>query len=169
MNKNLNLVEILKNCPKGTKLYSLIGGVAVLHGIDLSRQVITIWLPENSIMISLNKFGKYYRCGECILFPSKTQRDWSKFVVQNKLKEDLPKGTLVLVTETFGDWIVKFYQGKGTASSHTSSKITEACQRWSYIIPFTFVNSVPILEEPNVIEITDENNYGTTYWDRFKE
>ena len=34
MNENLNLVEILKNCPKGTKLYSIIFGEVELDHIE---------------------------------------------------------------------------------------------------------------------------------------
>ena len=33
MNENLNLVEILKDCPKGTKLYSTIHGEVEFDGI----------------------------------------------------------------------------------------------------------------------------------------
>lgn len=34
MNENLNLVEILKDCPKGTKLYSTIFGEVKFGGIE---------------------------------------------------------------------------------------------------------------------------------------
>ena len=36
MNENLDLVEILRNCPKGTKLYSPIVGEVEFNGIDIN-------------------------------------------------------------------------------------------------------------------------------------
>ena len=36
MNENLNLVEILKDCPKGTKLYSTIYGEVELNEININ-------------------------------------------------------------------------------------------------------------------------------------
>ena len=36
MNENLNLVEILKDCPNGTKLYSSVFGEVELDHIDTS-------------------------------------------------------------------------------------------------------------------------------------
>lgn len=35
MNENLNLVEILKDCPRGTKLYSTVYGDVEFYKIDL--------------------------------------------------------------------------------------------------------------------------------------
>ena len=34
MNENLNLVEILKDCPKGTKLYSTVHGEVEYMGLN---------------------------------------------------------------------------------------------------------------------------------------
>ena len=83
MNENLNLCEILKDCPKGTKLYSLIHGDVELEAISQKEDAVY------SIEIKLSDFQfEYYTndgrafadyLGECVLFPSKEQRDWSKF------------------------------------------------------------------------------------------
>lgn len=83
MNENLNLVEILKDCPKGTKLYSPIYGDVEL--VDVLRNEEEIYPIEIKISDYLtDKFSKDGRLfteynGECMLFPSKEQRDWSKF------------------------------------------------------------------------------------------
>lgn len=80
MNENLNLVEILKDCPKGTKLYSLVNGEVYLYAID-EHSICPIILKCGEDLVSYSVSGKYifgYR-GECVLFPSKEQRDWSKF------------------------------------------------------------------------------------------
>ena len=80
MNEDLNLVEILKDCPKGTKLYSTTyGEVEVVKvNIDSNYPIVT---QCNCGSERYTKDGKVlYGCnGECILFPSKDQRDWSKF------------------------------------------------------------------------------------------
>ena len=83
MNENLNLVEILKDCPKGTKLYSTVFGEVELDSIDVvSSHPICVVFPSGDD--SFTKDGKMFDgCdGECVLFPSKEQRDWSKFKVK---------------------------------------------------------------------------------------
>lgn len=82
MNENLNLVEILKDCPKGTKLYSTAFGDVYFYRISNNEEYpIGIAVAGNSDYRTLTFDGKLWRDygGECILFPSKEQRDWSKF------------------------------------------------------------------------------------------
>ena len=82
MNENLNLVEILKDCPKGTKLYSTAFGDVYFYGISDNKEYpICIAVAGNSDYRTLTYDGKLWRDygGECILFPSREQRDWSKF------------------------------------------------------------------------------------------
>ena len=83
MDKNINLVEILKNCPKGTKFYSTMFGEVEFVRIYQNNSVdfiIEIELSDNSID-SVASDGRYFLdfAGECTLFPSKDQRDWRKF------------------------------------------------------------------------------------------
>lgn len=83
MNENLNLVEILKDCPKGTKLYSTTYGDVEFIGVNQNDDVyypIEIKLSDDSInsVTTDGRLCEYYN-GECVLFPSKDQRDWSKF------------------------------------------------------------------------------------------
>ena len=83
MNEKLNLVEILKDCPKGTKLYSPVFGDVELDNIDiLSDHPIRVVFPSGDD--SFTKDGRmFFNCdGECMLFPSKEQRDWSKFKIK---------------------------------------------------------------------------------------
>ena len=82
MNENLNLVEILKDCPKGTKLYSTIHGEVEFNGISNNKDIYKIeYKTKTSGVYGITPDGKFLSCfdGECILFPSKYQRDWSKF------------------------------------------------------------------------------------------
>ena len=81
MNENLNLVEILKDCPKGTELYSTIYGKVKLYKINeeyVHPISLTIKTGEIAYVTSDGKH-LYDFDGDCILFPSKEQRDWSKF------------------------------------------------------------------------------------------
>ena len=91
MNENLNLAEILKDCPSGTKLYSPVYGDVELEkviqveddflsSIENDIYPIKIKLNNNSLD-NFTKDGRMFvdYSGECMLFPSKDQRDWSKF------------------------------------------------------------------------------------------
>ena len=87
MNENLNLAEILKDCPKGTKLYSTIYGDVGLVRVYLDDDAypIEIKIGEGSDMIcDITNDGRLLDefPGECTLFPSKEQRDWDKFGIK---------------------------------------------------------------------------------------
>ena len=86
MNENLNLVEILKDCPKGIKLYSTVYGDVELVRVYLDDNTypIEIKIDEGSDMIYITNDGRLFDDfrGECTLFPSKNQRDWSKFKIK---------------------------------------------------------------------------------------
>lgn len=81
MNENLNLVEILKDCPKGTKLYLTIYGYVTLDYIDEGSGYPICIKHITGSTLRLTSDGKIFDmfCGECILFPSREERDWSKF------------------------------------------------------------------------------------------
>lgn len=81
MNKNLNLAEILKDCPKGTKLYSTIFGEVEYTGINKESKYPITFTINKDVCKSVTSKGKHFDQykGECTLFPSKEQRDWSKF------------------------------------------------------------------------------------------
>lgn len=82
MNDKLNLVKILNDCLNGTKLYSSVFGEVELDHIDTSANYpIIIRLKGGEGYESLTSEGKMFADydGECILFPSREERDWSKF------------------------------------------------------------------------------------------
>ena len=92
-NNNINIAEILKDCPKGSKLYSpLFGtvelcvsksdGIAVFSKSDNGDNIFNTF-TENGL------FYSGYSQSQCLLFPSSEMRDWTKFfkrgdVVYNK-------------------------------------------------------------------------------------
>ena len=88
MNENLDLTKILDGCPEGTKFYSSdFGEVTFFKVSSHDWEWYPIWLHYRSKVcsqpqiLSLTKNGQnvYGYNGECTLFPSKEQRDWSKF------------------------------------------------------------------------------------------
>lgn len=83
MNENLNLVEILKDCPRGITLYSPVYEYVELVSVSLvegAKYPIEI-KDRCGVSDCITKDGRLYEefHGECMLFPSKEQRDWSKF------------------------------------------------------------------------------------------
>ena len=81
MNENLNLVEILEGCPRGTKFYSSVFGVVELEEIK-KGYLLPIGLRclnSDSVYIGVDGRLSPSYDGECTLFPAKDQRDWSKF------------------------------------------------------------------------------------------
>ena len=94
---NIDLTKILKNCPNGTELYSLVHGEVEFECIKtyFNHQYIIIELKD-SLLERINFNGKLYNSynGECILFPSKDQRDWSKFTAPWYKKEKFDPKTL---------------------------------------------------------------------------
>lgn len=84
MNENLNLVEILKNCPKSTKLYSTVFGEVKLEEVKENSKYPIMVKPKIGGFESFTSSGRWMENydGECTLFPSKDQRDWSKFKVK---------------------------------------------------------------------------------------
>lgn len=73
--KELNLVEKLKRVPKGTKLYSMV------HGNVAFLRIVNGKYPIDTSIDSFTIDGRLY-CNydnECVLFPSRTQRNWNLF------------------------------------------------------------------------------------------
>ena len=86
MNENIDLTKILKGCPKGTKFYSTLQGEVGFINIDIFAEypiIVSVHNKHADVIVhdSYAKDGRYnsFYDGECTLFPSKDQRDWSKF------------------------------------------------------------------------------------------
>lgn len=94
MNENINIAKILKDAPKGTKLWSPLCGECSLYGVDMSSDVpisVEVKVDKNNhdCMLSFAANGKYFNrltSAECLLFPSRENRDWSTFKVPQKHK-----------------------------------------------------------------------------------
>lgn len=134
MNENLNLLEILKDAPKGTRLYSTIWGDVELIEV-LSHTVIckdnggVEWNFRNNG----NLLASNTEYGECVLFPSKEQRDWRKF------KLDLPIDTPVMIRDdSFAprEWKLRYYdKNKKVFVNGTKSIDCDESMTFDYIVP----------------------------------
>lgn len=100
MNENIDLTKILKNCPKGWKFYSSIhGNVEFLTINNNSNHPIRFLFVDKyreGESGSVTKEGLYIDSynGECTFFPSKDQRDWSKFTAPWYKKDKFDPKTL---------------------------------------------------------------------------
>lgn len=83
MEEKINIVEILKDKPQRTKLYSSACGKCKLEEVDDKSFKISFYNSKFGFMnggeVYLDKNGKLYDDGECVVFPSKEMRDWEKF------------------------------------------------------------------------------------------
>ena len=110
MEKELNIADILKDKPNGTKLYADAFGELSLECVNLSR--------DNSIYVKTKTFNccsfysdvKYTKEGEPILVPSKEMRDWSKFAWK---KGDVLVGCAKkIIFDKFTDDTYSYFEGK---------------------------------------------------------
>lgn len=116
MEENINVAEILKNKPLGTKLYSSACGKCRLVEVDDKSFKISFYNSKFGFMNGgegyLDKNGKLYDDGECVVFPSKEMRDWGKFswkkgdVLVNK------DGDVHIIFERFADDTYCSFVGK---------------------------------------------------------
>lgn len=89
MNENIDLTKILKDCPKGWKFYTTIWGDAEFVSIDekLDYPIRIKARGETRVLMRNGRWSAAINA-ECIIFPSKDQRDWSKFTAPWLEKQD---------------------------------------------------------------------------------
>ena len=179
----MNIANLLKYCPKGTKLYSTAFGEVEL--IDTSSLANTILVQNNhDTPFTFYSDGSYILDGECILFPSKDQRDWSKFRLPLKRGDIMMKadGTIpfiasgefyedtspkyicgVSITGRFSigiyGWTSEFYiPASKEAKKELFSKIAEAGYKWN-ADTLELEKIEPKFKEGNVIKDNKNNLY----------
>lgn len=144
MNKNVDLTKILKDCPKGTKFYTTVWGeVSFQKIVDGACYAIEIYTESGYLnkYYHLTKNGCYLNGddAECIIFPSKEQRDWSNFSAPWYKNDKFDLKTLqpfdrVLVRDYIGDsWACNLF-------SHIQDDVFPySCimdSNWKYCIPY---------------------------------
>lgn len=89
MEKKINIAEILRDMPKGTKLYSPLFGKCELVGVGTDEYGVFIRVEsffqdgcvkkESRTFSSDGRYFGWYPNTECLLFPSDKMRCWDKF------------------------------------------------------------------------------------------
>jgi hypothetical protein len=126
----MNIANILKDCPLGTVLYCTLCGKCTFFKVTDANTIIVLDECGRKIELNINGSWISYNNGECILFPSETQRDWSKFV------KPLAKDTPVMVSNDGRSWYLRYYAednhvfSDGLNSTNFISKI-----KFKYVIP----------------------------------
>lgn len=166
MNENIDLTRILKDCPKSWKLWSPIFGEIEFcsiaenahYPIILSCKKGTIWFSKDGLFDIENEDA------ECVLFPSKDQRDWEKFSAPWYKKNKFDPKTLkpfdkVLVCDCDGDiWRCSIF-------SHIYGKdnLPSVCNGigYKYCIPYND-------ETKHLVGTTNEPPEYYKYWEETK-
>ena len=133
MNENIDLTKILKDCPDGWEFFTPICGEVEFKQMEPSS-FYPIIVTTCGTEICFTKEGFYFSDRddtECLIFPSREQRDWSKFTAPWYKKEKFDPKTLqpydkILVRDG------KAYMWKPTLLSYINNAI---------IYPYVCTNS----------------------------
>lgn len=128
LQKGINIASILKKFPKGNKLYSNTLGEVYLEYVD-DNEVIHVREDDGCIfsgetvynIYQFNNQGQFNGVGECDLFPSETQKLWSKISVEknNPFIESFEPFQKIIVREN------RYYKWKAEIFSHIQYKREE--------------------------------------------
>lgn len=111
METKINIAEILRNKPRGVKLYSPIFGDCTYCYIHDKTSDICVKRPYN-VMSYFNFEGLYNTAGECLLFPSRLMRNWSKFAWKKGDVLVSDNGKVEVIFEKFVDNTYQAFIGK---------------------------------------------------------
>lgn len=161
MNENIDLTKILKDCPKGTEFYSCIYGKVHFCQLQPCEYPVLI-IRDDGLYASFSRVGKYTDApdSECCLFPSKEQRDWSKFEAPWYKKEKFDPKTLkpfdrVICKGGVEIWRCNFF----------SSYNEEARSCPNVCVSGSYARCIPYNEETkHLVGTTDEAPEYYRYW-----
>lgn len=162
MNENIDLTKILKDCPKETKLYSTVFGEVEFEYIHNGSDSIA-YKTKTGRKFDVNSNGRMFSDydGECTLFPSKNQRDWSKFSAPWYKKDKFDPKTLKpfdrVLTRHFDDerWDINFYSYKKLSWPYPYICIDGA---YKYCMPYND-------DTKHLVGTTDEAPEYYRYWE----
>lgn len=131
--EKINIADKLKHCKKGTKLYSPIFGEVEFDSINNNAIYVNTINNDNEIVsMPFESNGQFYSCysnAECLLFPSKDNRDWNDFQV-------LEEGYRVMVSDNGLHWSLrKYYKDEVTYRFDDTDINIDNASVWKYIVP----------------------------------
>lgn len=163
--QKLNLCEILKYCPQEETLWSPLLGDVKFHDINQKRNFIVISL-ESGETWDINADGTItfgdVTSPEIMLYPSREQRDWSKFTAPWFKKERFDPKTL----KPFDKVVVSNIQNN-TWHIEYFSHIEERCKPYPfYCLADNFAYCIPYNDETkHLVGTTDEAPDFYKYWE----
>lgn len=123
-----NLCKLLKNS-EGDMFYSPMIGVCKLLSNDGCYLILEA--DATKFKLELDEFGRYFseqEC-ECLLYPSKTNRDWSTYML-------IPPDTPVMVKNGCNSWELRYYACSNKCFNDSKKQNeTQKTSSWIYIIP----------------------------------
>lgn len=123
MEAKLNIAKILKDKPKGTKLYADAFGELSLERVKVNEVDAIYTKNKTYTLYCFYNDGKYNKNGEPILVPSKEMRDWSKFAwKKGDVLVSNDYGTEVIFYDWYDDTYTNFY-GKHRLDSEDKNNI----------------------------------------------
>lgn len=144
MNENIDLTKILKNCPIGEEFYSPMLGDVVLHHVNHKKKRVYVVLKISNMQAYINADGTLDLCSvssqEIMLYPSRDQRDWSKFTAPWYKKEKFDPKTLkpfdrILVRDACAySWRCALYSH--TKENESTFKYVTGGSTYKYCIPY---------------------------------
>ena len=151
----INIAELLKDAPAGTKLWSNAFGDVTLKEIDFSSDSpIIVKTPHTIVDWIFYEDGTQTRGNnaECILWPSKDHRDWSDFKLPKAHTEFKPL-QYVLVPHN-GHWRLDQY-------SHYDKEINRHVLMSNITLNERVYPIIPYKDNKDLLgrEITDEYRY----------
>lgn len=160
MENKINIAEILRDMPKGTKLYSPLFGECNLDNVctsDRKTYPITL-LTSADTLVSFTKNGHYvdgFEDAECSLFPSAKMRCWDKFFKRGDVVFDDDMETAVI----FKGWVDEDYVEFNTIINHY--KISDDWDKGN--ICWTLLCTKATNEERAKFIAAAEKHYGGKY------
>lgn len=169
MNENTDLIKILKDCPEGFEFYSSYFGKVTFVRILYSRIIVECPKIHRQIVFNTNgKYvmstysdnnGNYFLSDECLLFPSKEQRDWSKFTAPWYKKERFDPKTFI----AFDRLLVRKNNDYDWSCDFFSHLRNQKCYTTTYS---TFSQTIPYNDDTKyLVGTTDEAPEYYKYWE----
>ena len=165
MNENIDLTKILKDCPKGWQFWSDDYGKVEFFCIDTSLQhSIRVIRPDgNSVYYTKEGWYDINFPANCLLWPSKDCRDWSKLSAPwyKKEREKFDPKTLqpydkvIVRNYSCSVWNVDFYSCK-----YANSEYSYGCVGDSYIYCIPYND-----ETKHLVGTIDEAPEFYKYWE----
>lgn len=112
MENKINIAEILRDCPKGIKLYSLLYGKCEFERISNNNEFpVVIHSEIKPSSVSFTKYGHYLyevEDADCVLFPSSKMRSWDKFFKRGDVVFNESSGLVAVFDGWVNDDYVEF-------------------------------------------------------------